>query len=278
MEEERQKSILQSLNFHETITGQDLRALLVFDNLNEHVAKELIKKFLRPIRTGTFQMGVDDGKVCYTPKHFVELDGFSISDHETTVLEYCLFLNYSDHSEVEDWVEFDQIEFRNNKFHPRSGKEYEPISSGTWFGAVAYAEWLGCRLPTEAEWEYAAKGGDHSRVFEYSGSDNHQEVAWFSENSDGSAHIIASKKCNEIGLFDMSGNVKEWCNDWYSCTYYRDSPSSNPNGPFSGNEASTRGGSFMNSEVPLKVTSRWRATPETKDRAIGFRIASDTTY
>ena len=90
------------------------------------------------------------------------------------------------------------------------------------------------RLPTEAEWEYAARGGNRSRGYKYSGSNNRDEVAWYYSNSGNEPHAVATKKANELGIYDMSGNVCEWCSDWYGEDYYSSSPQVNPTGPSSG--------------------------------------------
>jgi formylglycine-generating enzyme len=89
-------------------------------------------------------------------------------------------------------------------------------------------------LPTEAEWEYAARGGNKSQGFKYTGSQDLYTVAWFEDNSGGQTNSIGRKKPNELGLYDMSGNVWEWCRDWYDYDYYKNSPTTNPRGPSSG--------------------------------------------
>ncbi len=106
------------------------------------------------------------------------------------------------------------------------------------------------RLPTEAQWEYAARGGQSSfdkggqGGFKYAGSNNLNEVAWYDVNSSNKTHPVGQKRTNELGLYDMSGNVWEWCQDWYDADYYKKSPANNPTGPTSGIYCVLRGGSW----------------------------------
>ncbi len=128
------------------------------------------------------------------------------------------------------------------------------------------------RLPTEAEWEFAARGGNCSMGYKYSGSDNIDSVAWFDGNSGGKTHPVAQKRANELGLYDMTGNVYEKCSDWYED--YGDAPQSNPNGPFSGSARVCRGGSWAAKTIYCRVSYRSTIGP-TKDgrTGIGFRLA-----
>ena len=110
----------------------------------------------------------------------------------------------------------------------------------SWNDVQHYIEWLNketgkkYRLPTEAEWEFAARGGNKSKGYHYSGSDNLDSVAWHYENSNKSSHPVGAKKPNELGMYDVTGNVSEWCQDWFSIAYYAVSPLNNPQGPESG--------------------------------------------
>lgn len=129
------------------------------------------------------------------------------------------------------------------------------------------------RLPTEAEWEYAARGGNKSNGYKYSGSNSLESVAWYEENSSIKTHIVGLKEPNELGLYDMSGNVWEWCSDWYGTNYYSSLETFvNPEGPETGLFHVHRGGSWPTSGDCCRVSYRRISTPKKKDHCIGFRL------
>jgi len=128
------------------------------------------------------------------------------------------------------------------------------------------------RLPTEAEWEYAARGGNKSKGYKYSGSNIIGDVAWYNSNSSAMTHQVGTKAPNELGLYDMSGNVWECCSDWYDENYYSSSPSNNPTGPSSGSYRVDRGGSWGNNARSCRVSYRDRSTPDYRDCYYGFRL------
>ena len=127
-------------------------------------------------------------------------------------------------------------------------------------------------LPTEAQWEYAARGGNRSKGFDYAGSDDVDEVAWYYRNS-GQTNPVGQKKPNELGLYDMSGNVWEWCNDWYDKAYYRNSPSRNPVNTTPATYRVLRGGSWGGYPLHCRVANRFSITPTGRNDGYGFRIA-----
>lgn len=128
------------------------------------------------------------------------------------------------------------------------------------------------RLPTEAEWEYACRGGDKSNGYKYSGSNNIDDVAWYGDNSGNKTHLVATKQPNELGIYDMSGNVWEWCQDWYGA--YNSGSQVNPVEPTSGTKRVWRGGSFMFSAIYCRSSYR-NGYPPTgpAPRYLGLRLA-----
>ena len=129
------------------------------------------------------------------------------------------------------------------------------------------------RMPTEAEWEFAARGGNKSKGYKYAGSNTIGDVAWYWDNSSSQTHDVATKQPNELGLYDMSGNVWEWCSDWYSSSYYSSSPSTDPTGPTSGSGRVFRGGSWNYNAGYCRVAYRslWGADNRSSD--LGLRLA-----
>ena len=127
------------------------------------------------------------------------------------------------------------------------------------------------RLPTEAEWEYAARGGNQSKGYKYSGSNSISDVAWYDDNSGDKTHPVGQKTPNELGIYDMSGNVWEWCQDWYGD--YSSSSQTNPTGPSSGSYRVLRGGSWNNGARNCRVSNRGSYNPDSRSYRSGFRLA-----
>ena len=129
------------------------------------------------------------------------------------------------------------------------------------------------RLPTEAEWEYAARGGRKSQGYKYSGSNTLNDVAWYDDNSGGKTHPIKTKSSNELGIYDMNGNVWEWCQDWYG--NYSGSSQTNSIGPSTGSSRVFRGGSFISARWWFLVSLRCSSFPDRRESSLGFRLALD---
>ncbi len=127
------------------------------------------------------------------------------------------------------------------------------------------------RLPTEAEWEFAAKGGIYSKGYEYAGSNQLKEVGWYVENSGDTTHPVGEKLSNELDLYDMSGNLWEWCQDWYG--KYSSGPLTDPTGPPFGRRCVLRGGSWFDEAPTCRVTTRRTHFDDIHDYDIGFRLA-----
>ncbi len=155
-----------------------------------------------------------------------------------------------------------------------------PVENVSWNDVQRFIERLNIltdkqyRLPTEAEWEYAARGGKLIRGFVYSGSETIDSVAWYNGNSVKQTHKVGAKQPNELGLYDMTGNVWEWCADWYSDTYYAGSESSNPPGPGKGADHVLRGGSWHFNPVHCRVSDRNNNDAEHRSLNLGFRLVS----
>jgi len=232
---------------------------------------------------GSFQMGSESGSSNEQPVHPVILSDFQISKYEITNLQYCAFLNatgvnsagsYNGTAYIAISDSRCQINYSGGQFIPENSKDNYPVIFVTWYGAKAFCEWAGGRLPTEAEWEYAASGGNQSNGYTYSGSNNAAEVGWYNSNSGGATHPVGQKLSNELGLYDMSGNVFEWSSDRYSESYYSQSPSENPPGPTSGTDRVLRGGSFVYNDYLLRCASRTYGRPGGGNNYVtGFRCA-----
>jgi len=129
-------------------------------------------------------------------------------------------------------------------------------------------------LPTEAEWEYAARGGKKSLGYKYSGSNTIDDVAWYSNTTKyEGTRDVKTKKANELGLYDMSGNVWEWCEDWYGKEYYNSSSQSDPKGPSSGSYRVCRGGCWGDDAVHCRVSDRYDYSPGDTRYYLGLRLA-----
>ena len=162
----------------------------------------------------------------------------------------------------------------NPSYFAGDNKPVEKVSWNdcqTFFSKLNRATGKNFRLPTEAEWEFAARGGNKSRHYQYSGSNSLTEVAWYDDNSGGMTHNVATKQPNELGLYDMSGNVWEWCSDWYGD--YSSTAQTNPTGAYSGSRRVHRGGSWDYDAWSCRSSLRGDFGPGSGDNSLGFRLA-----
>jgi len=228
---------------------------------------------------GRFRMGSRRGKGNEQPEHWVRLNDFYLSRYETTNEQYCDFLNAMGTHQQQgiSWINLreSRIRLTNGRYRPQKGYERHPARALSWYGARAYCHWLGGRLPTEAEWEYAARGGRYEEDWLYSGSNKVQEVGWYEGNARGRPQQVGQKAPNALGLYDMSGNLWEWVYDVYDRHYYRHSPAYNPSGPDQEGYRVLRGGSFEVEKWYLRPTYRLRLHPKTATPVLGCRCAMD---
>jgi formylglycine-generating enzyme required for sulfatase activity len=211
------------------------------------------------VKGGSFMMGcTSEQKDCHNDEnvHQVTLSSYKMAKYEVTQAQWEAVMgkNPSYHKNcstcpVEE-VSWDDIQDFLKELNKKTGKKY--------------------RLPTEAEWEYAARGGKN-REYQYSGSGDIDKVAWYGENSGSKIHKVGQKEPNKLGLYDMSGNVYEWCSDWYGD--YTSSSATNPKGASSGSYRVNRGGSYYYYAEYCRVADRGRYSPDFRGNNIGFRLA-----
>ncbi|MDP4276752.1 MAG: formylglycine-generating enzyme family protein [Bacteroidota bacterium] len=254
------------------------------------------------IEGGTFQMGgTSEGTANddNTPVHTVTLKSFNIGEKEVTTTQFAQFLNSrkvgsggtcmthngTSYTLIHTNAKSLYYSTDSTRWYPQKGYENRPVTFVSWYGADEYCRWAGGHLPTEAEWEYAARGGKNSKGYVYSGSNAPGDVAWYHANTyeadpvEYSAQVGGGKLANEAGVYDMSGNVWEWCEDWYST--YSSAAQTNPAGLDDEAAAAKditqkvrRGGGWADTNVAtLSVSYRAGNLPSDFAGSAGFRIA-----
>jgi len=216
------------------------------------------------IPPGSFRMGCSPGdNECFPnekPPHQVTITkGFWMGQTEVTVGAYKCFVAATGKAMPPAPLS-----------NPGWSNEQMPIVNVSWDDAQAYCLWAGGRLPTEAEWEYAARGG--STEARYGSLD---KVAWYRQNSRLQTHPVGEKRANGFGLYDVLGNVWEWVNDWYDEKCYQNSPSQDPAGPASGQLRVLRGGSWRGDPQELRVSGRGGFDPVSRGPFYGFRCVRE---
>ena len=220
------------------------------------------------IPEGWFLMGSPGGEGSDRehPQHKVWVDAFLINKYEVTNAQYEKFMKATGHKAPEYWND------------GRFNKPEQPVVGVSWHDAVAYAKWAGKRLPTEAEWEKAARGGLVGKRYPWGDEISHYN-ANYRERRDRwqnkSPVPVGSFPPNGYGLYDMAGNVREWCADWYGGDYYRSSPERNPRGPNTGERRVLRGGSWSLNTYFLRCAYRFYVEPTGTGFLSGFRCSQD---
>ena len=212
------------------------------------------------VKGGTFTMGAtsEQGSDAYDdekPTHRVTLSSFYIGKYEVTQALWKAVMGSNPSNWKGDNLPVEMISWNDcrdfiRKLNALTGKNF--------------------RLPTEAEWEFAARGGNNSRGYKYAGSNNIGDVAWYKGNSGNKTHVVGTKSPNELGLYDMSGNVWEWCQDWYGS--YSSASQTNPTGTNSGSSRVRRGGSWINIARNCRSSNRDGNRPGNRSNSEGLRL------
>jgi formylglycine-generating enzyme required for sulfatase activity len=206
---------------------------------------------------GNFQMGSSFGESDENPVHTLTLSAFNIGKYEVTQAQWKSVIGSNpsyfkdcDQCPIEQ-VSWNDVQDFIRRLNAQTGKNY--------------------RLPTEAEWEYAAKGGKSSKGYTYSGSNDLNSVAWNIDNSESKTHAVGGKQANELGVYDMTGNVWEWCSDWYG-TYNNYYGETNSTGASTGQARVLRGCCCRNDSFKCRTAERFRGKLDSRLNGIGFRL------
>jgi len=213
------------------------------------------------VQGGTFIMGCtsEQGNDCLDsekPAHQVVMSDFYMGKYEVTQAQWESLMGnnpsqFKGANQPVVNINYDEVWAFIRKLNAQTGKQYH--------------------LPTEAEWEYAARGGAKSQGYKYSGSNNPDDVAWYADNGGSTTHPVGGKNGNELGIYDMSGNAWEWCNDWYGD--YSGAAQTNPQGVSSGTTLVCRGGGWISDAQGVRVARRYYNSPDNRNFGIGFRLA-----
>ncbi len=218
---------------------------------------------------GEYLMGSSDGESNEKPVHAVYLDAFYIDKYEVTNALYKKFMDATGHKAPKYWS--------NSRYNAPD----QPVVAVSWHDAKAYANWAEERLPTEAEWEKSARGGLEGESYPWGDGISHNDANYIGigrqEGRWDQAAPVGSFDPNGYGLYDMAGNVWEWCADWYDGSYYAKSPKENPNGPSSGMYRIFRGGSWHGNPYNLRVAFRNYDASTFMYYGLGFRCAKSIT-
>jgi sulfatase modifying factor 1 len=213
---------------------------------------------------GSFSMGSDEGAEDERPVHRVYVDAFELAIYPVTAGAYDVFMRATGHTAPREWSG-DPSTFDR------------PVVGVSWVDSVAYCDWMSrtgeqYRLPTEAEWEHAARGGLENKRYPW----GDEIPPWIPDGGRGPIEgpwPVTLGEPNGFGLFGIGANIHEWCADWYAADYYASSPSSNPQGPSSGSRRASRGGAWRHAVTISRCSARSRIDPTFRYTDYGFRIA-----
>ncbi len=280
------KPLLKMTKLERPTTDPDPASVFKIDTTVKYYTPERREvKDVNPILTemavvegGTFYRGSNDGNRDEMPRHQIHLQSFAIDVHPVTNEQFVRFLEYMGGEKDNNY--HDIIRLRDSrikriagKLSIESGYTKHPVVGVTWYGSTAYAKWVGKRLPNESEWEVAASAGVANLCYPTGDEIEKSQANFFS--SDTTA--VMSYPANASGLFDMAGNVYEWCQDWYGYNYYETSiqEPENPKGPLQGVYRVLRGGCWKSLKEDLRCSRRHRNNPGTVNGTYGFRCAAD---
>lgn len=280
------KPVLQTPQLERPVTDLDPGAIFQVQSTVKTYSPELKEiSNIKPLLTemvvvpgGSFCRGSQDGSRDEMPMHSVHLASFAIDIHPVTNEQFVRFLevmggekdtHHNDIIRLRD----SRIKRSGGKLSIESGYNKHPVVGVTWYGSVAYAKWVGKRLPTEAEWEVAAVGGREGVLYPTGDDIEKTQANFFSSDT----IAVMSYPPNPLGLYDMAGNVYEWCYDWYGYNYYEHSAQepTNPTGPLQGVYRVLRGGCWKSLKEDLRCSRRHRNNPGTVNGTYGFRCAAD---
>ncbi len=228
------------------------------------------------VPSGEFRMGsnVQPYESDETPLHTVMLSPYYISLYEVTNEEYSAFLNDTSGG-AEHWDDRMEIIMEGVRYRAEIGLGKYPVRYVTWDDAKAYAEFIGGRLPTEAEWEKAARGSQDTRIFPWGNRIFSGQANYY--NTSGLWEVGTATGRSPYGCYDMAGNLWEWTADWYDQYYYQDSPYKDPQGPQTGTLKVIRGGGYMEQDyLKLRCSDRFYTVPEGRFPDLGFRCVIDS--
>jgi formylglycine-generating enzyme required for sulfatase activity len=280
------RPIIHTAQLERPVLDPDPAAAFSIDSSVKHYKPEFKEvKNIQPLLTdmivisgGTFYRGSNDGNRDEVPRHQVHLASFAIDIHPVTNEQFVRFLDVmggekdSNHQDIIRMRD-SRIKRSGGKLSIESGYAKHPVVGVTWYGAIAYAKWVGKRLPTEAEWEIAASGGIENALYPTGDDIEKSQANFFSSDT----IAVMSYAPNGYGLYDMAGNVYEWCYDWYGYNSYEISiqEPENPKGPLQGVYRVLRGGCWKSLKEDLRCSKRHRNNPGTVNGTYGFRCAAD---